>query len=308
MLRQVLIGLTLAAACIGTASSQTDQRAAIIAADPPFTPQNLVLGAPPRAVGPQVALFNGRDLNDWEGWLGYADPAKTYRNPPEAPLGRAGADEMFKVVTEDGQPALYVNGKTWGALVHKGDYRNYHLRLDYKWGPGRWPPRVNLPPNNGLLYHSYGDQGASTGTWMYAVEFEIMQGSTGMVVRVGEGTRPHTTVGHDAAVAYPQRRFMLGGRDIEVVSPAWNVQHARDAERPAGEWNTLDLYVLGDKAIHVVNGQPVMMVHGIETVDAAGKRTPLTHGRIQLQSEGAETYFRNIVLEPIDRLPTVTAR
>jgi hypothetical protein len=35
---------------------------------------------------------------------------------------------------------------------------------------------------------------------------------------------------------------------------------------------------------------------------------PLTHGRIQLQSEGAETFFRKIVLEPIARLPKITVR
>jgi len=36
-----------------------------------------------------------------------------------------------------------------------------------------------------------------------------------------------------------------------------------------------------------------------------GRARPLTSGRIQLQSEGAETYLRNITIEPIDHLPTV---
>ena len=40
------------------------------------------------------------------------------------------------------------------------------------------------------------------------------------------------------------RRFWLGGGEVEIVSPAWNVEAARDAERPVGEWNTLDLYVV----------------------------------------------------------------
>ena len=311
MLKTVLTGLALAAGFALPAAAQpapTPAQLAAIAGDPAFKPQDLVLEALPRATGPQVALFNGRDLADWEGWLGYADPAKTYRRPPEAPLGHAGADEMFKVVNEDGQPALYVSGKTWGALVHKGDFADYHLRLEFKWGPGRWPPHANLPPNNGLLYHSHGAHGEVFGTWMKSAEFEIMQGSTGMLVRVGEDVRPSTYAGHDPSIIYPHRRFMVGGREVEVVTPAWNVENASDPERPAGQWNTLDLYVLGDKAVHVVNGVPVLVAHGIKTVDAAGKATPLTHGRIQLQSEGAETFFRNIVLEPIDALPTVSAR
>jgi hypothetical protein len=83
----------------------------------------------------------------------------------------------------------------------------------------------------------------------------------------------------------------------------WNVEAYSDAEKPAGEWNTLDLYVVGDHAMHVVNGVPVMEVHGLK---ADG--VPLTHGAIQLQSEGAETFFRDIVLEPINALPKLTAK
>ncbi|MFY8209732.1 MAG: DUF1080 domain-containing protein, partial [Caulobacter sp.] len=97
----------------------------------------LVLTDIPEAAGPSVTLFNGRDLKDWDAWLGYADPALTYKRPPVAPLGvTAKSAEMFKVVIEDDRPALYVNGAVWGSLVHRGDFQNYHLRLQYKWGKG----------------------------------------------------------------------------------------------------------------------------------------------------------------------------
>jgi hypothetical protein len=207
------------------------------------------------------------------------------------------------VVQEDGRPALYVNGKTWGSLVHKGDFRDYHLRLQYKWGPGRWAPRETLPPNNGLLYHSHGAPGAVFGTWSRSMEFEIMLGSVGMVVRVGEPVSATVSAVDDPTLIDPKLRFSPGGRDVTVATPNWNVEAAVDAEKPAGEWNTLDLYVLGDRAIHVVNGMPVMEVRGIR---AEGQ--PLTHGAIQLQSEGAETFFRDIVLEPITALPKIVAR
>jgi hypothetical protein len=49
-----------------------------------------------------------------------------------------------------------------------------------------------------------------------------------------------------------------------------------------------------------------MVVSGLSTIDpATGKKVPLTKGRIQFQSEGAETLFRNIMVEPIDKLPRV---
>ena len=263
----------------------------------------LTLADVPKAAGPAVTLFNGKDLKDWDAWLGYADPALTYKRPPVAPIG-AGAQsaDIFKVVVEDGRPALYVNGKTWGSLVRRGDFHDYHLRLQYKWGKGRWAPRETQAPNNGLLYHSHGAPGAVWGTWSQAVEFEIMTGSIGMVVPVGEAISVTTDAIDDPALIPPKLRFTPGGRvqTVQGGTGNWNVEAYSDAENPAGEWNTLDLYVLGDRAVHVVNGVPVLEVRDLK---ADGR--PLTHGAIQLQSEGAETFFRDIVIEPITSLPKV---
>jgi hypothetical protein len=35
-----------------------------------------------------------------------------------------------------------------------------------------------------------------------------------------------------------------------------------------------------------------------------GKEVPLTKGKIQLQSEGAEIFYKNIIIEPITAIPT----
>jgi hypothetical protein len=266
----------------------------------------LVLADIPEAAGPSVALFNGQDLKDWDAWLGYADPAQTYKRPPIAPLGAtAKSAEMFKVVIEDGRPALYVNGAVWGSLVHRGDFQNYHLRLQYKWGKGRWAPREKEAPNNGLLYHTHGAPGVVWGTWSQSVEFEIMTGSVGMVVPVGETIAVEVEGVEDPTLIAPKLRYVPGGRPLTAKGGTanWNVEASNDVEKPAGEWNTLDLYVVGDRALHVVNGTPVMEVRAMT---ANGK--PLTHGAIQLQSEGAETFFRDMVLTPIKTLPRVVAK
>jgi hypothetical protein len=108
-------------------------------------------------------------------------------------------------------------------------------------------------------------------------------------------------------LAEPHLRYRAGGREIDIVNgtPTWNVEAATDAERPIGAWNTLDLYVVGDRAVHVVNGVPVAEVHDLATIAPDGTRRPLTHGQIQLQSEGAETWFRAITVEPITSLPKI---
>ncbi|QIK77846.1 DUF1080 domain-containing protein [Sphingomonas piscis] len=304
----VALALTAAAVAVAPEEKITAAEAAAIANDPPYKKQKLKIESLPKATGPAYPLFNGKDLNDWEAWLGYADPSLTYTAPKVKPLGAHGKGTTFKVIQADGGPVLFVDGKTWGSLVHKRVIGNYHLSLDFRWTGKRHAPRLDLPENNGLLYHSSGPHGAVFGTWMRSIEFEIMKGSTGMVVRVGEDASATAEAGHDPSIIYPKRRFMLGGKPMEVKTPAWNIEGAKDAEKPVGEWNKLDLYVVGDKAVHVVNGEPVMIVTRLSTVNLKnGRRTPLTRGRIQLQSEGAETMFRNIIVEPISELPKVVA-
>ncbi len=261
----------------------------------------------PKATGKKISLFNGKNLNDWDAWLGYADPAQTYRSDHDAPIGVAGKGDVFTVAKVDGRPALVVSGKTWGSLVNTGDYGNYHLRLQYKWSGKRWAPRLDQPENNGLLYHSHGTPGAVWGTWSRAVEFEIMTGSVGMVVPVGAGVSATTKVRRDETLIEPKVRFDVGGAEAAVVGNTanWNVENALNADKAVGEWNTLDLYVVGNHAIHVVNGVPVMEVWDLCDPDGTAVCAPLTHGHVQLQSEGAETYFRDITLEPIDRLPKI---
>jgi hypothetical protein len=74
-------------------------------------------------------------------------------------------------------------------------------------------------------------------------------------------------------------------------------------ERPRGEWNVMDLYCVGQTSVHVVNGTPNLVLTGlryrIEEHDV-----PLTRGRIQFQSEGAEVFYRNIAVRPISAIPT----
>jgi hypothetical protein len=285
--------------------------ARVLAGPTRAAPEHLTLVDLPKPTGESIALFDGKSLDGWQPWLGYADPAITYRGDPAAtPIGTSrntGGD--FAVRTIDGEPAIWVKGETWGSLVHRADLRDYHLRLEFKWGPKRWAPRATLPPNNGLLYHTHGRPGEVFGTWQPSVEFEIMQGSTGMLVMVGKALRARTNVAFDDSLVAPHLRFRTDGRVVDMINgtPTWNVEAAVDAEKPAGAWNVLDLYVLGDRAVHVVNGVPVAEARDLAVIGPNGKRAPLTHGRIQLQSEGAETWFRRINVEPIKSLPKVVA-
>jgi hypothetical protein len=62
-----------------------------------------------------------------------------------------------------------------------------------------------------------------------------------------------------------------------------------DYEKPTGEWNQVTVVADGDKIQHLINGH----------LNMEGEQASLTKGKINLQSEGAEVYYRNITLEPL---------
>jgi hypothetical protein len=55
--------------------------------------------------------------------------------------------------------------------------------------------------------------------------------------------------------------------------------------------------------VHLVNGHEANRCFRLEQPDPAnrGQFIPLKEGRIALQAEGAEVFFRNIVLIPLDQ-------
>jgi len=80
------------------------------------------------------------------------------------------------------------------------------------------------------------------------------------------------------------------------------IKKALDAEKPLGEWNTVDLYCVDRTSVHVVNGQVVMINNNTGKMEN-GQNIPLKSGKIQLQSEGAELFIKTIQIKPIKKIP-----
>ena len=63
-----------------------------------------------------------------------------------------------------------------------------------------------------------------------------------------------------------------------------------------------NLFCVGGTCVHAVNGKVNMvMTNSRQKVD--NKEVPLTKGKVQLQSECAEVYYRKIYWRPIKELP-----
>jgi hypothetical protein len=233
-------------------------------------------------------LYSGQDLSGWDMHLG--TPLDGFGDLAE----KATNESVFSIVEENGEKLIRISGEVNGSIATRDTFANYHLQLVFKWGDEVFTRR-----NSGLLYHSFGEFGQALGTWMVNIECQLMHD------RLGDTYLMNNTY-CETAVTEENGSFKYApGGEVQKFSIEHNgplVNKAFDAENPLGEWNTVDLYCVGRTAVHVVNGQTVMVNNNTGTVED-GKVTPLTSGKIQLQAEGAELFVKSIQIRPIKEIP-----
>lgn len=252
-----------------------------------------------------VQLFNGEDLSGWYTYQRAPEPTSEVEGIPRdeegnylEPIGlNKDPLDVFTVVEEDGDPAIRISGETFGILVTNQEFENYHLRLQFKWGNKKYPPRESLPVDSGILYHSIGEEGSWGGVWMQSLECQVMVGNSGDFIAVDSTSVkiPAQNSGND---------FFYDENSDQQVFDVENAvcNHSDDYEKPVGEWNTMEIYTVDGNSAHVVNGQVNMRTYNSQYLEN-GKTYPLTKGKIQLQSEGAEIFYRNIEIRSIDEIP-----
>jgi hypothetical protein len=260
------------------------------------------------------SLWDGRSLAGWTTWVAKPSPSSTVPGLARdadgkytEPIG-AGRDPLsiFTVVPDvDGRPAIRISGEAFGELRTTQSFKDYHLRLQFKWGEKKWPPRngADTPRDSGLLYHVHAAPGAEGRTWARSIELQIQEHDVGDLYAIGStiavrakarpGTRP-LEYDYNPAGEWTFFSQSQGASGRCIKQP--------DAERPTGEWNTVELICLRDESIHIVNGTVVMRLHGPMRIDTAVP-TPVDSGPIILQSEGAEVFYRDIQVRPITAVP-----
>jgi hypothetical protein len=258
-------------------------------------------------------LFNSRDFAGWETYLARPHASTEVpglqRNEKGLYTEAIGKDRdplgNFTVTDVDGHPAVHISGQTFGYMATRESFGNYHLRLQFKWGEKKWPPREKVVRDSGLLYHMHGEPAASDRVWPASVELQIQEHDCGdlyaIVTRTTVPARAVTTADNKTLQQYDPAGAPV---DFKQERPIGNrCVRLADFEKPAGEWNTIELICIGGDSIHIVNGHVVMRLHDARQKGANGEWPALTAGRICLQSEGAEVYYRNVEIQPITAVP-----
>lgn len=255
----------------------------------------LAINLSTQAAQPWQALFNGRDLSGWETYISeQPTQAAAYGGKPDHIRGlNKDPKQVFSVV--DG--TLRVSGEEWGGLTSLAEYENFHLKFEVKWGEKKWSPKENVPRDSGILYFAVGPQGAQSGHWMRSHEFQVQEGDCGDYHSL-DGVTVDATVSDTAEGDWQFFRY-------DPKAPIRTGLHNRilklgNFEKPKGEWMTMEIIADGKTLIHKVNGHEVLRVtNSMQPID--GKMIPLTRGKFQIQSEGAEVFYRNIQIQKLEK-------
>jgi hypothetical protein len=241
--------------------------------------------APTKVIRP----FNGKDFTGLYTWL-----KKT---------GRADPRKVFAV--ENGM--IHVSGEDNGYLATQQAYRDYHLAVEYKWGKKTYGAKYVR--NSGVLLHGIGPDGGAGGVWMTCIECQLAQGCVGdlIVIRGKDklGKTVPATISSETIIGPDGRtRWRRGGKKTVYSGKQfwWSLHDPNfkelidtngqnDVESPLDDWTRVECICAGKRITVKVNG--VTVNECFDAFPAAGK--------VLLQSEGFEIYFRSFELRPLTK-------
>lgn len=247
------------------------------------------------------SIFDGKDLTGWNTYLGPEYDTILHRWDT-IPVGlNIDPLKVFGVVDVDGGKVMRISGEQYGGISTIGEFEDFHLQLQFKWGKFQWPPNKKGKKDSGLMYYGVGPQGADGGFWLRSHEFQIEEGDCGDYwACAGAVSDVRARKENDSTYVYNKDGDLYTFSTVSSVGR--NCIKYPDAEKPLEEWNTIDLYCFGGTSMHLVNGVVTMVLQNSRQLEG-NKVIPLTKGKIQFESEGAEIFFRNIRICSIDKIP-----
>jgi hypothetical protein len=230
-----------------------------------------------------VSLFNGKDLDGWTPKIKGYDAGENYANTFRVDNG------VLKVAYDRYDK---FDGK-FGHLFSKHKYKNYRLRIEYRFvgdqcpgGPG-WALR-----NSGVMIHSQAVESmAKDQNFPVSVEVQFL----------GGGEKGERTTGN---VCTPGTHIVMDGALITR-----HCTNSRSKTIRGDQWVTAEVEVHGNgKITHLIDGEPVLEYEKPQLDDKdpdaqklmTGRSRMLDEGYLALQAESHPIEFRKVEILVLD--------
>jgi Domain of Unknown Function (DUF1080) len=236
-----------------------------------------------------IALFNGRDLT---GWYTFLQKHGKDSDPDHVIAIEDGAIHLYKDAPEGSQVVM-------GYICTEKEYGNYHLRFEYRWGAKKFQPRYALKRDAGLYYHLNGPDAV----WPRGLQFQIEQTNVGDLIALhgfalDSWVDPKTRDEVQPTFLDPDKggqARVLGGQGIAY-------QRHLAGEYEVDGWNTVEIIARGDTTVHKLNDHVMNRGDNIRFLDPekSGAAQKVSKGRIALEIEAAEIYFRKVEIRDLE--------
>lgn len=163
---------------------------------------------------------------------------------------------------------IVCRGEPMGYLYTERNFTNYRMGVEYRWAPGQ------KPGNSGVFGRISGPPRALP----RCIETQLKHGDAGDLYTF-----------HGMKLSGDPARFKAVAKH-ELAGDLCGVKRIVGREKPAGEWNRLEVLVNGPLVTVWMNGKKVNEATGAD----------ILAGPVGLQSEGGEVHFRNVWIKPLD--------
>jgi hypothetical protein len=228
-----------------------------------------------------IRLFNGKDFT---GWYTFLDSSGKNKDPKGVFKVENGLIHILDIPMSGGKSDN-------GYLATSQDFSNVRIHAEYKWGVKRASEGKR---NSGLLYLAVGPDAI----YPTSLECQIEETDVGDLWIVNGAA----VTAFFIAPSMPMYDddMQAGTRVRSVPGDSSRVLKSGDFENRDG-WNTVEVIIQGDRSTHLVNGRIVNSARDIQRPDPnnPSRMIPLTSGRILLEAEGSEIWFRDIRIKPL---------
>jgi len=255
------------------------------------------LTLPPAGADGWVSLINGRDLTGWYSML-----QKSGKGMAEKKRMVTMESEMLHILGADVDDTQYESGY----LATHEEFEDVRIRVEYKWGVKQFAPRTLSKRDNGLLYGLVGEDKV----WPRCAECQIEEGDVGDFFLL-DGVRgvqaPHGAglFGQGISPLHgwpaPESDLARAGGRPSTEEPSTGRKIKDGNFEKLDDWNTVEVLWQGDRATHIVNGRAVNTITRLQQPDPANPANfiPLTRGKIAIEIEYAEIWFRRIEVKAL---------
>jgi len=213
-----------------------------------------------------IHLLNGKDLSAFYTFIRNSADRKIAAEKDKDPHG------VYTI--KNG--VLRVSGQHMGYLATKKEFKNYRLVAEFKWGAKTWDGK-GRGRDAGLFFNSTGEDRL----FPKSLECQLLEGATGDLCIISGAS---LTVGGETK---NNQRFERPGKGHWENKLGY--RGPDEVEKPVGEWNKIVIVNRNGKVTLTVNGR---VMHKGEKADPSA-------GKILIQSNNAELFYRKLDLYPL---------